>query len=276
LKRTVRQNATEPSRDWFGIFHWSLFGLFAVQFLLVWLGIWTGRPSFADRGWPVGLLLALTAATTFTALTRRLPGQNVALAAVIIALISSAAHTLDGFTAIPFGPCIYTERIGAEIFHPLPLAIPFLWIIAIFNARGVGRLMLRPWRKTRNYGFWLMGITTLLVVLFDVGLEPFASLAKRYWLWGPTRAGLYWCTTPWINFVGWAVVSIVILAFITPSLINKKPAKQPASYHSLIVWLMLNLLFLTTVAVAHLWTAAGVILVSSIVSTIFAIRGARW
>jgi uncharacterized membrane protein len=279
LNRTLRiqSNVAEPARDWFGILHWSVFGLCVVQFLWVWYITLTANPRFAEQGWPVGLLLVLAAATTLTSASRHLPGQNILLAAAIIAMVSAAAHTLDGFTAIPFGPCLYTPRIGSEFFHPLPVAVPVFWIIAIFNARGVGRLTLRPWRKTRNYGFWLMGITTLLMVCFDLGLEPFATVGKRYWLWGPTRAGLYWCMTPWINFVGWAVISIVILAFITPSLINKKPSKQRTpTYHPLFVWLMLNALFVTSAATSHLWTAAIVIGLLSVATTVFAIRGARW
>jgi uncharacterized membrane protein len=137
--------------------------------------------------------------------------------------------------------------------------------------------MLRPWRKTQTYGFKLIGITTLLVVLLDAGLEPFATRVKHYWLWNPTKVKLDWYSTPWVNFFGWAVTALLILAFVTPALINKKPGPQPPpEYSPLVVWLLLNVLFATGAAVHHLWPAVGVIGLGSVVVAAFAFHGARW
>jgi uncharacterized membrane protein len=158
----------------------------------------------------------------------------------------------------------------------LPWSIPFIWIFAVFTSRGVGRLMLRPWRKTRNYGFWLMGVTTALVALFDLGLEPFATHVKRYWFWHTSRAVVYWYTSPWVNFVGWAATTLVILGFATPSLINKKRTKSLPDYYPLATWLLVNGLFAAGAAAHQLWTAVAVIAGGSIVATVFAIKGARW
>jgi len=87
----------------------------------------------------------------------------------------------------------------------------------------VGRLILRPWRKVKNYGFWLIGLTALLAVAFDLALEPFAWHVKHFWLWQPTRLSVTWQGTTLLNFIGWAFVSLLILAFATPSLIRKQP-----------------------------------------------------
>jgi uncharacterized membrane protein len=122
-----------------------------------------------------------------------------------------------------------------------------------------------------------MGLTTLLVVLFDVGLEPFATRVQRYWFWHPTKLRFDWYTTPWINFFGWAVTTLLILAFATPFLINKKPmAPPPPDYSPLVVWLLPMLLFATGAAIQQLWPALGVIALISIIVAVFAIRGARW
>ena len=130
----------------------------------------------------------------------------------------------------------------------------------ILASRGVARLMLRPWRKTQNYGFRVIGLTTALVVLFDVGLEPFATRVKRYWFWNPTKLRLDWYAAPGVNFFGWAVTTLLILAFATPALINKKPGPPPPpDYIPLVVWLLFNLLFATGAAVHHLWPALGLI-----------------
>lgn len=256
--------------------HRWLFILFLIQFTLVWLSLWAPWPDFGQARWPDGLLVVLAAATTVASLTRQLPAQNVMLASTIIVFLAGAVHTLSALSGVPFGPYSYTKRIGQALFEPLPWAVPLLWLIAILNARGTGRLILRPWRKTRNYGFWLMGLTAMLIVLFDLGFEPFATQVKHFWEWRPSRAGLYWYTTPWVNFVGWAATALVILGFVTPSLINKKPVKHPPDFHPLLLWALLNLLFLTGALSHHLWAAATAIGVCAVVTVTFALKGATW
>jgi uncharacterized membrane protein len=256
--------------------HYLLFALFLVVFLLVWGRLWLPLPFLGPGHWPDGLLVVLAAATTLASLTCRLPGQNVMLASMIIAVIGGAAHTIGALTAIPFGPIVYTDRVGQRLFDPLPWAVPLLWLVAILNSRGVARLILRPWRQTRVYGFWLLGLAVALVVLLDLALEPYATQVKEFWRWQPTKLPLDWYTAPLVNFFAWAVVALLILAFATPSLLNKKPVKSPPDYHSLAVWLLLNLLFLTGAAVHHFRIASAVILAQSLVVAACALRGARW
>ncbi len=257
--------------------HRVLFGLFLLQFIFVWARLWQPGLLFRNAHWPDGLLVVLTAATMLAWLTRRLPGQNVMLAAIIIALIGSAAQTLGALTAMPFGPFVYTEHIGQQLFHPLPWAVPVMWIAVVPASRGVARLMLRPWRNTQNYGLRLIGLTTLLVVALDVGLEPYATRVKHYWFWNPTKLKFDWYGTPWVNFLGWAITTLLILAFATPALINKKPGRRPPpEYSPLVVWLLLNVLFATGAAINHLWAAVALIACISAAAATFAIRGARW
>jgi uncharacterized membrane protein len=257
--------------------HRLLFGLFLLQFALVWARLWLPWPLLGSMRWPDGLLIVLTTAAVLASLARELPGQNVMLASVIIAFIAGAVQALGALTAIPFGPYVYTEHIGQQLFYPLPWAVPLVWIAVLLASRGVARTMLRPWRMTHAYGFWLIGITTLLVVLLDLGLEPFATNVKHYWFWNPTKLKFDWYSTPCVNFFGWAVTALLILAFATPALINKKPGQQPPpQYSPLVVWLLLNFLFATGAAVHHLWPAVGLISLSSVVVAVFSFRGAWW
>jgi len=256
--------------------HRVFFGLFLLQFALVWTRVWLPHPPFGNAHWPEGILILLATATVLASLTRQLPGQNVMLASIIIALIAGAVETLGALTAIPFGPFVYTTEIGQTLFSPLPLAMPLVWIVALLSSRGVARLALRPWRNTPNYGFWLIGLTALLVVLLDFGLEPFATQVAHFWKWNPTRVRLDWYTAPCVNFLGWAVTALLILAFVTPALINKKPMNPPPpDYHPLVVWLLLNLLFATGTAAHQLWPATILIAIGSVVATAFAACGAR-
>jgi putative membrane protein len=244
---------------WSARVHWLLFGAFAVDYLLVWSGLWMRAPWFGEARWPDGLLIVFATGTTLAWLARQLPAQNVMLAAIIIGFLAGLVESIAPLTGVPFGPFTFTKNIGQELFHPLPWAMPLLWLVIVLNARGVGRLVLRPWRKGKNYGLWLIGITAVLVVLFDLGLEPYATRVKHYWLWGASKTRFTWYSAPWVNFVGWVVTTIIILAFATPSLINKSPAKQPSSvdHFPLMIWLMLNVLFATGALVNQLWPAFG-------------------
>jgi uncharacterized membrane protein len=221
-------------------------------------------------------LIALAAIASVGALARQLPLQNVLLAAALTAIIGTVAHGISLRLGIPFGPIIFNRGAGPELFNLIPWTIPFLWIAAIFISRGVARMILRPWRKLRNYGFWLIGVTAALAVAFDFALEPFAK-SKHWWRWMPTKFSATWFGAPLINFLSWAFVTLLILAFATPALIKKQPGNTRAlDWQPLFLWLGAFLLFAIDCAQAGLWPAvfadAGIL----IITTASAIRGARW
>jgi uncharacterized membrane protein len=238
---------------------------FLVQYFAVTLDLWMGQRLFGQARWTDGLLVVLATGSLLASCARTLPAQNVIFAATLVATLGSALHTLGTVTGVPFGPIRFTDRIGQVLFHPLPWAIPLLWIILIFSSRGVARLIMRRRRGTKTYGFWVMGITTALVLALVAGLEPFATRVEAFWLWQPSRARLTWYDAPWVNFLGWTVSTLVILAFVTPLLINKRPGKSaPPDYPPLAVWLLIQLLFLNGALVKKLWPAVAVASLTSL------------
>jgi uncharacterized membrane protein len=265
-----------PFAGWAPKVHRVVFTLFLAQWVLVWVRLWASRPPFGDARWPEGLLLVLTASTLLAGLTCHLPGQNVVLASLVITFVAGAVATLGALTGVPFGPFRYTDAIGQQLFYPLPWAVPLLWLVALLASRGVARLVLRPWRNTPNYGYWLLGVAALLVVVLDAGLEPLAAQVELWWRWAPTRLRLDWYTAPCVNFLGWGVTALLIFAFVTPALINKRPGPQPSpDYHPLVVWLLLTGLFATGAAVRCLWPAVAVICAASVIVVVLAILGGR-
>ena len=229
-------------------------------------------------GWPEALLVFTATLATLAALSRQLPAQNTLLAAVIVAGIGSVSHSLGAATGIPFGPFTYTTDTGPRLLNLVAWPIPLLWIVAVLNSRGVARLILRPWRKLRAYGFWLIGLTVVLTVLFDAALEPFAVVVKHYWLWQPTRIPFTWSGAPVTNFLGWLITTLLIMAFAAPALIDKRarPTQRPPDYHPLVVWLLAMILFATGAGLQQLWLPVAFGALASLVVTVFAIRGAKW
>ena len=253
--------------------HWVSTFLLAALFLST-LGAVVAN---ADTNWPEALLLLLATISTLAALARQLPAQNVLLAASIIALIGGAAHMIGATSGIPFGPFMFGAAAGPKFFKIMPWALPLLWVVAVLNSRGVARLVLRPWRKTRTYGFWLIGLTALFTMLFDCALEPFAAHARHYWIWTAGGFSLMPLGAPISNFAGWFIVTVLMLAFATPAMINKQLSKRSApDFHPLAVWLGGILLFAVTAALNGLWAATATDAVIGIVAAVFAIRGGRW
>ncbi len=222
------------------------------------------------------LLVALALAASLFALGRTLPAQNVFAAAGLIALISGLIETLGTKTGIPFGPFFYTENLGPAPFHLLPWPVPAIWIIAILNSRGTARLILRPWRELPNYGIYSLALTCLLVVIFDANLEPWAARTNHFWIWQTPKSVPAWYGAPWINFPAWATVTLLILGFATPWLINKKPVTDPPpDYPPLILWLTVNFLLTAANAAHHLWLATIFGLTTTTFIAFIAIRNSR-
>ena len=251
---------------------WGLNGLLGVAFL--------GElcaPGFSS-GWDQATI-ALAAAASLAALHRQLPWQNILPAALITAAAGGLAHAMSAKPnlALPFGPVVFYPAGGGKLFDAVPWTVPLLWVVAIFNARGTVRLSLRPWRKVKNYGFWLMGLTVLLAVAFDLALEPFAGPVMHLWRWQPTKIAVTWYGATPLNFLGWAFVAVLIMAFATPSLIRKQPGNPSApDFHPLVMWLGALLLFAAGSARAGLWWSFGLDAVLAAVTAYFANLGARW
>jgi uncharacterized membrane protein len=209
-------------------------------------------------------------------LARTLPLQSVLFAAFITALIGGAAHGLSARTGLPFGPVSFGEMSGPQLFNCVPWTVPLIWVVAIFNSRGVARLVLRPWRKVKNYGFLLMGLTAALALAFDVALEPLAR-AQHLWLWQPTKISVTWFGASPLSFLGWIFVTTLILAVIMPYLIRKQPGNQSTpDFTPLALWLGAVALFAIHAAQSAIWPAVAVdgILVAVVAG--FCWRGAKW
>lgn len=268
--------ARNPLAGWQPALERISLALFALNLGSVCLMLVRPGAVFGDLRWPEGLLLILSVITTVASLSGQIPAQNAVLVSLLIAFLGGAVEFLGAITAVPFGPFVYNkEKIGAFLLNPLPWAAPIFWVVALLNARGVGRLILRKYRYRRNYGFVLMGVTALLVVIIEMSFEPYAVWAKEYWSWKPTKLGFSWYSAPLTNSVGWGVTSLLILLFVTPALINKSPVKRPPAYHPLIMWELLSFLFFLG-ATLHGLRGASVFIAGQMVSLfVLAVVGAR-
>lgn len=257
-----------------GVFYWLFSCVLSVAFALEVFAFFQPLKFIASLD---GAFIVLAVAATLASLWRRLPLQNVVLAAGGIAFIGGGLSALGARTSLPFGPFVYGSGSGPLMFKTLSWSMPLVWVVIVLNARGMARLMLRPWRKNKSYGYRVIGLAAFLVLLFDLVLEPFAFRVKHLWLWLPISLPLTWQGAPIINFIAWGLVSALILFLITPALIVKRPRPRGGpELHSLGLWLGGIALCATGCAAGGLWAAMIVDAVIGIGTAIFAIRGAMW
>lgn len=248
--------------------------LFTGSVLLVGVKTWNPDVGLGTRQGADALLLLVTAASTLVALCSQLPAQNVVLVAVLIGGLTGLVHFVNAMVAVPLGPVTYhTENVGRFLISPLPWSVPVLWVVIVLNARGVSRLMFRSRRRTAHYGFWVMGATVLLVGLFELSFQPYATQFRQYWAWKPTKLPWDWYTTPWSYFLGCAVMTLLLLLFVTPALINKHPNPKRPSFHPLWVWESLSALILLGAFSAHLSAAVVAILIQMTATGVLSIIG---
>jgi len=222
------------------------------------------------------LLLLLAAIASILAPARSLPLQSVVFAAFITALVGGTAHGFSAWTGLPFGPLTFGPTSGPQLFNTVPWTVPLVWVIAVFNSRGVARLVLRPWRKVKNYGFLLIGLTAAQALIFDLALEPFAR-AKHLWLWQPTKIPFTWYGASPLAFCGWTFVVLLILAVIMPFLIRKQPGKPSApDFMPLALWLGAVALFAVNAAQAGFWPAVVVDVIVAAAAAFFSWQGSKW
>lgn len=133
-------------------------------------------------------------------------GWRGGFAAALIVVLAWSVEHVGVTTGVPFGRYTYSEGLGIKVGGAVPLPIPFAWLIVVPTAIGAASLLgARRW--------WVLLVAPLLVLAFDLLLEPFAAHVLEYWRW--IDRGPYYAV-PTVNFVAWwatglALTSITLL-----------------------------------------------------------------
>lgn len=152
-----------------------------------------------------------------------------------IAIIAFGAWAVEHVGAtydVPFGSYDYTAVLGPMIFATVPVVIVFAWLMVIAGA----------WQSvitlTPQASWWMRCVGTgLVVMLFDILIEPVATHINGYWIWYDT--GPYY-GVPTVNFAGWWLVGFG-LACATDRWLRHIPAQ--ASRLPIVAMLTSSLLF---------------------------------
>ena len=177
-------------------------------------GIFTARPdllikidpqarffTWAFHGFAVGNMLFGGLAVVADAwLRNRRAGLLAFLAVYAVSLASELMGTGWG---VPFGPYSYTSLLGPKWFELVPLLIPLSWFTMGWAC----------WTLARQHRSGTMAVllATVLLVSWDLLLDPAMSKVTSYWVWG--EAGSYY-GMPWMNLFGWGVTGLLLFIIL--------------------------------------------------------------
>lgn len=178
------------------------YGLFGVRpdrlaALPAWLAGFYGTAfRFFAQGqvWVAGAVL-------FTFLARR-AGARWVPALLVLYGLSLASELAGTGWGIPFGAYAYSELLGARWLGRVPWVIPLSWFLMSLPSYALARVAY-PGRAVPR-----IVLASLLLLSWDLALDPAMSHATRYWVWGDT--GPYY-GMPWLNLFGWYVTGLVLM-----------------------------------------------------------------
>jgi uncharacterized membrane protein len=124
--------------------------------------------------------------------------------------VSLGSELMGTAWGIPFGPYAYTDLLGAKWLGLVPLLIPLSWFFMAVPSYGLASWVLDAGgRRGGPFGRILLG--SLLLLSWDLSLDPAMSEVTKYWVWG--ERGPYY-GMPLMNLVGWYVTGVVLMGVL--------------------------------------------------------------
>jgi hypothetical protein len=154
-----------------------------------------------ESSWVVARAAGTIALVMLLRLVRSLPAQNIILITVILL---AGEGLLEYF--------LTTKYTHIEVTGPMwcfLLGAALLWTAVVLSSRRLAQFILRPWRRDRYYGFWLLAVSALVTALFQFGwpcLNAESPEAEPINLWkaailaairGGATLGFLTCVSPW-------------------------------------------------------------------------------
>jgi uncharacterized membrane protein len=198
-----------------------------------------GRVEPAPGGWLEGVPAVLAAGTVLVSLARRLPVQNAVACGLVLLLTSGMALAVAAHTRFPLGHFEFTGALGWRFLGLVSWPVGFLWVAVLLSSRQSAKVMLRPWRRRRHYGWLLLAVSVVLSVGLTAVVNPFGHRVKGWWMWRPPADSLTWYGAPLALLPAAAVLGGGLLLCATPWLIPKRSTGQPPELEPVAVWVVL-------------------------------------
>jgi len=127
-----------------------------------------------------------------------------------ILVLSWIAEVMSSRTGILFGTYSYTHLLQPQ-FLDVPLQIPLGWLMMMppswAVARAISEGIKHRWKLSA-----FVGLSALAMTAWDLFLDPM-MVTWGMWVWH--KPGGYF-GIPWMNYLGWLVVSALITILVRP------------------------------------------------------------
>lgn len=136
------------------------------------------------------------------------------------------AEAVGVATGRPFGHYVYTGTLGPELLG-VPVVVPLAWVMMAWPALVAARTLV-------SRGPAVVAVGALALTGWDVFLDP-QMVAAGHWVWFDTAPGLPLIPgIPWTNYLGWLLVSAVLMAILNAVLRDGPAPSAPAA--TLYLW----------------------------------------
>ncbi len=187
-----------------------------------------------------GLVIALLWEVWGTTTTLRVAGS--------IFVLSWTAEVIGIRIDIPFGTYSYTNTLQPQIIN-VPVQIPLGWLMMLPPSWAVAQAIVDRVNPRLSFPAFI-GLSALAMTAWDLFLDPM-MVTWGMWVWN--HPGNYF-GIPWINYLGWLLVSAAITILVRP---GKLPV-VPLLIIYTAIWL------LKSVGLSVFWGMQGAAAVGSI------------
>lgn len=118
--------------------------------------------------------------------------------------ISLLSELLGTGYGVPFGEYRYSELLSPLWLGRVPVVIPLSWFYMAIPAYALA-LRVLPGRERAARR---IGVASLVLLAWDLSLDPAMSHATRYWVWG--EEGPYY-GMPTLNLFGWYLTGVALM-----------------------------------------------------------------
>ena len=209
----------------------------------------------------------LAAIALLFVLSRRV-GARWLPAFVAIYAISLASELSGTTSGLPFGPYSYTDGLGPKWFGHVPLLIPLSWFLMAVPSYAIARHLI----AARPHPLARVLVGSLVLLSWDLALDPAMSHATKYWVWGDGVDGPYY-GMPWLNLFGWYVTGVALMGVLAVLRADRWLAKVPLRW--LAAYYAVNLALSLGIDAAAGLTYAVLTSLIPIVACLAVMRGAQ-
>ncbi len=154
-----------------------------------------------EYSWTGNIYLFLQTVILFSYILNYFDKKKIIISAVIISLTGFAAEYIGLKTGFPFGTYTYGEILHPKLFG-VPVIISLLWYsVSIISFILVSYYSERP-EIVKIFS------AAVLVLGYDILLEPFAAFVNDYWTWENGKI-------PLINYFSWFFISLLFVFYFS-------------------------------------------------------------